>query len=86
MSWTCRLAREAATQFRRLSRDRQEQLCLALDALEEDPARGGVRPMKAGRFKGSLRKRVERYRIIFSLDPSSRSVEIAAILTRGKRA
>lgn len=82
MSFTCKLSRDAAKQLKKLPRKRQEQIALAIDALSEDPVGGDVRPIKAGKFRGALRKRVGRYRIIFSLDPSSRSVEIAAILVR----
>jgi len=82
MSFTCKLSRDAAKQLKKLPRKCQEQIALAIDALSEDPVGGDVRPIKAGKFRGALRKRVGRYRIIFSLDPSGRSVEIAAILVR----
>lgn len=82
MSFTCKLSRDAAKQLKKLPRKRQEGVARAINVLSEDPASGDVRPIKAGRFKGALRKRVGRYRIIFSLDPSSRSVEVAAILVR----
>jgi mRNA-degrading endonuclease RelE of RelBE toxin-antitoxin system len=85
MSWTSRLSKEAAKQFRRLPRDRQEQLAQAIEEMEEDPLRGDVRPLKSGRFRGALRKRVGRYRIIFSLDPEKRLIEIASILTRSEK-
>ena len=82
MSWTCRLSKEAAKQLRRLPRDRQRQLSQAVEEMEKDPLRGDVRPIKVGKFKGALRKRVGRYRIIFSLNPSEHLIEIATILTR----
>lgn len=85
MSWTCRLSKDAAKQLRRLPKDRQRQIAKAIDEMEEDPLKGDVRPIKGGRFKGALRKRVGRYRIIFSLESSERVVEIAAILTRTER-
>jgi len=65
-----------------LPQDRQQQLARAIDALEKEPTTGDVRPIKSGKFKGALRKRVGRYRIVFSLDPAKNLVEIAAILTR----
>lgn len=82
MSWISRLSEEAAKELRHLPRDRQEQLGRAIAEMEEDPLRGDVRPIKSGRFKGALRKRVGRYRIVFGLDPSERLIRIAAILTR----
>jgi len=85
MSWACRLSREAAKQLRRLPRERQKQLACAIDEMERDPTSGDVRPIKSGKFKGALRKRVGRYRIVFSLDPSEKYIEIAAILVRTEK-
>jgi len=53
--------------------------------MEKNPTTGDVRPIKSGKFKGALRKRVGRYRIVYSVDPSARRVEIAAILARTGR-
>lgn len=85
MSWTSKLSKEAAKELCRLPRDRQEQLSKAIEEMKEDPLKGDVRPIKSGKFKGALRKRVGRYRIVFSLDPSEGLVEIAAILIRTEK-
>ena len=82
MSWTCRLSKDAVKQLRRLPRDRRQQLAQAIEEMAEDPTGGDVRPIKSGKFKGALRKHVERHRIIFSIDTTASSVEIAAILAR----
>ena len=82
MSWTCNLSRQAAKQLRSLPRDRLEQVARAIDEIEEDPTLGDVRPIKSGRFKGALRKRVGPYRIVYSIDPEAREVHVAAILLR----
>ena len=82
MSWTYRLSREAAKQLRRLPRDRQQQIARALDEMQEDPFRGDVALIQSGRFKGVLRRRVGRYRIIFSVDRPNRVIQIAAIFLR----
>ncbi len=82
MTWECRFAREAERGFRRLPRDRRQQVARAIDEMTEDPSRGDVQPIKSGKFQGALRKRVGRYRIIFSLDPDQGFIDIAAILTR----
>ena len=82
MSWICSLSRQSAKQLRNLPRHRQEQLARAIEEMEKDPTAGDVRPIKSGRFKGALRKRAGRYRIVFSVDPSATTVEISAILTR----
>ena len=85
MSWACRLSQEEAKQLRRLPRERQRQLARAIDEMEHDPTSGDVRPLKSGKFKKALRKRVGRYRIVFSLDLSENCIEIAAILARTEK-
>jgi mRNA-degrading endonuclease RelE of RelBE toxin-antitoxin system len=50
--------------------------------MEEDPTQGDVRPIKSGKLRRALRKRVGPYRIIYSVDPATRRVDIAAILVR----
>ncbi|MBI4481662.1 MAG: type II toxin-antitoxin system RelE/ParE family toxin [Acidobacteria bacterium] len=85
MSWAYRFSTSAAKQFRRLPRDRQEQLSRAIEEMGEDPLKGDVLPVKSGKFKGALRKRVGPYRIIFSLAGSQRLIEVAAILHRTEK-
>jgi mRNA-degrading endonuclease RelE of RelBE toxin-antitoxin system len=82
MSWTCRLARQAAKQFRRLPQDRRKQIAQAIEEMGRDPTSGGVRPVKSGKFKGTLRKRVGRYRTVFTLSRETQTVDIAAIIVR----
>ena len=82
MSWTCRLSNQAAKQLRGLPQDRRKQIGSAIEEMERDPTNGDVRPIKSGRFKGTLRKRVGRYRIVFALEQANRMVDIAAIITR----
>jgi len=82
MSWTCRLSNQAAKQFRRLPKDRRKQMAQAIDKIGRDPTSGDVRPIKSGKFKGTLRKRVGSYRIVFALDRANKVVDVAAIITR----
>jgi mRNA-degrading endonuclease RelE of RelBE toxin-antitoxin system len=85
MSWVCKLSREAVKQLRRLPQGRQKQLVQAIAEMEEDPTNGDVRPIRSGKFKGTLRKRVGRHRIVFSLNPLMNCVEIAGILVRTEK-
>ena len=85
MTWDCRLSKEAEKDLRRLPRDRQEQLGRAIDEMTEDPLAGDVCPIRGGRFQGAMRKRVGRYRVVFSIDSDTRVVSIAGILTRSER-
>ncbi len=82
MSWACSLSRVAAKQLRGLPRDRQAQIARAVEEMEKDPTLGDVRPIKSGKLRGALRKRVGPYRIIYSVDPKAQRVDIAAILAR----
>lgn len=82
MSWDLRLSKLASKQFERLPRDRRAKLGEAFGKMSINPTSGDVRPIKVGKFQGALRRRVGHYRIIFSLDPANRLVEIAAILYR----
>jgi mRNA-degrading endonuclease RelE of RelBE toxin-antitoxin system len=50
--------------------------------MHDDPMRGDVLPLKGRQWQGRYRKRVGRYRIIFSLDHTDRIVEVSAILLR----
>lgn len=84
MSWVVNLSNDAAKQLRRLPVDRKEQISRAIDELCQDPLRGDVRPIKSGKFRGALRKRVGRYRIIFVLDRANRSALVGAILLRSE--
>jgi len=85
MSWEIRLSKEAVKELKRLPRDRRERLSEAIEEMAEDLLSGDVRAIKAGKFKGALRKRVGRYRIIFALNPEAKTVEIAAILLRSEK-
>ena len=82
MSWICRLSKQAAKQIRDLPQDRRKQIGSAIKEMERNAASGDVRLIKSGKFKGTLRKRVGRYRIVFSLDRAARMVDVAAIIVR----
>ena len=84
MTWTVRLSKDAAKQLRGLPKDRQRQILQALDEMADDPYRGDVIRIQSGRFKGVLRKRVGRLRIICSVDPRQKVVAVAAILQRSE--
>jgi len=58
MSWVCRLSKQAAKELARLPQDHRKQLAEAIEEMEEDPTSGDVRPIRSGKFKGILRKRV----------------------------
>ncbi len=85
MSWGIRLSKDAPRQLRRLAADREEQIARVLDDMSEDPLLGDVVPIKSGKFKGALRRRSGRYRIIFVLDPPARTIDIGAILLRSEK-
>lgn len=84
MNWVCRFSDEAVKQLYRLPPERQTQIARAITEMETDPMRGDVLPLK-GKFRNVYRKRVGRYRIIFTLDTTNRVIEIAAILARSEQ-
>ena len=82
MSWHAELSDVAERQFTRLSRNVQRRITAAIDALEADPFRGDVMPLKGRQWQGRYRKRVGRYRIIFVPHHDTHRLEISAILLR----
>lgn len=82
MTWHVELSEAAERQLARLPITVQRHIARAIDALEADPFRGDVIPLKGRRWRGRYRKRVGRYRIIFVLHHDSHIVEISAILLR----
>ena len=66
MIWDVRLAKAAAKQLEKLPRDYQTLLLKKLNEMRDDPFQGDVQPLKGKQHKGRYRKRVGRYRIIFT--------------------
>ncbi len=85
MNWGFRLSADAAKQLRRLPRDRQEQITRVMEQMRSDPFGGDAVPLKGGKFRGSLRRRVGRYRILFSIDLVERVINVGAIVPRTER-
>jgi len=85
MNWTIRLSKEAAKQLKGLPADRATLLRRRLREMGDDPLQGDVKPLKGKEWHGWYRKRVGRYRLIFTLDHSQHLVEVAAILKRDER-
>lgn len=84
MTWSAELSHEAERQLRRLPRTMQQRMARAIDELENDPLQGDVKALRGGRQR-RYRKRVGRYRIIFTLHHPDHIVEIAAIVIRDDR-
>jgi mRNA-degrading endonuclease RelE of RelBE toxin-antitoxin system len=85
MIWDVRLAKAAAKQLEKLPRDHQTLLLKKLNEMRDDPFQGDVQPLKGKHHKGRYRKRVGRYRIIFTSDHDNRVVEVSAILPRDEK-
>ncbi len=85
MIWTVHIHAEAAKQLRTIPPDRRRRILSDLTALEEDPFRGLVKPLKGKAHKGQYRKVSGRYRIIFKPVHTTRTVEVLAILLRNER-
>jgi mRNA interferase RelE/StbE len=85
MIWDVRLAKAAAKQLEKLPPDYQTLLLKKLNEMRDDPFQGDVQPLKGKQHKGRYRKRVGRYRIIFTPDHDNRVVEVSAILPRDEK-
>jgi len=81
MSWEVRLSREVVRYLSRLEERRRGRLMRALEDFRENPFIGDVKPIK-GR-KGTYRRRVGSYRIIYAVDYESHVVKILKVGTRG---
>ena len=82
MSWTVHLSPEAYKQLSRIPRDPQGTIAGAIDRMREDPFQGNVQPLRGKEWKGRYRKVAGRYRLIFILRYSEKTVEISQILLR----
>ena len=85
MNWRVELSHRSERQLKRLPRDAQRRLARAIDELEHNPFQGDVIPLKGREWQGRYRKRVGRYRIIFTPYQEARLVEISAILLRNEQ-
>ena len=85
MIWDVRLAKAAAKQLEKLPPDYQTLLLKKLNEMRDNPFQGDVQPLKGKQHKGRYRKRVGRYRIIFTPDHDNRVVEVSAILPRDEK-
>ena len=85
MTWSVRLAKEAASQLKQLPPDRQEFILSHLRAMKDDPFSGNVVRLKGKEGKGRFRKRAGRYRLIFIPHHSDGVIEISRILIRSEK-
>ena len=85
MTWSVRLAKEAANQLKELPPDRQEFVLSHLRAMKDDPFSGDLVRLKGQQGKGRFRKRVGRYRLIFTPYYSEHVIEISQILIRSEK-
>ena len=85
MIWTVVLAKEAARQVEDLPQDRQQLIRNHLREMAQDPFAGDVSPLKGKRWKGRYRRRVGRYRVIFTPFHREHVVEVSAILIRSEK-
>ncbi len=84
MAYSIRLAKEAVKQLKKIPQERQEQIRKSLREMVDNPFQGDVKPLQGKEWKGRYRRRVGRYRIIFSVDQQNHYVNVAAILPRNE--
>jgi mRNA interferase RelE/StbE len=81
MAYQLRIARRALKTLERLPQDARSAVKTALDALTEDPFGGDVKAL-TGEWKGFYRRRVGRYRILYTVDTKARIVSVESVAHR----
>ena len=79
MTWTLEFARSVPKSLRRLPL-RDHRAVMALEERRRDPLSGDVRRLT--NHPVSFRRRVGNYRILFDLDPASRTVLVHDVVRR----
>lgn len=82
MAWTITITRKARKQFLKLPKKIQEHIAHAIDEMESDPFRGDVKRLQNKKWDGHYRRRVGRYRLIFSPFHDQHIIEIREIVLR----
>jgi len=85
MNWTVKLSKRSVQQIKKLPLDRQNFIRQKLRQLEANPKQGDIRSIRAGKYKGSLRLRAGRFRIIFKLDEAMRLIDVTGVMLRNER-
>ena len=79
--WEVLLLRPARRYLSRLSRPDQERVLDALSALQEDPFKGDVRPLRG--HPGRWRLRIGSYRAVLRVDRDRYTIVVTSIGPRG---
>jgi mRNA-degrading endonuclease RelE of RelBE toxin-antitoxin system len=85
MTWTVRVHEHAAKQLKAVPPERRKRILDDIVALEDDPFRGLVNPLRGKQHKGKYRKVSGRYRFIFKLTYASKIVDVLAVLLRNEK-
>jgi mRNA-degrading endonuclease RelE of RelBE toxin-antitoxin system len=81
MNWTVRVMGPASRGLKKQPKNASQRIESALLDMRKDPFKGDVLPLK-GIHRGSLRRRIGPYRILFDVDIAARTVDILNILRR----
>jgi mRNA interferase RelE/StbE len=77
------IRRAAAKMLRKLPDDRRTQILLRLNTIAANPNRQNIDVKPLAGSNDQFRLRVGDYRVIFSLDPVARVLNVDAVGTRG---
>jgi mRNA interferase RelE/StbE len=80
MAWTLIVAKPALRQATRVPAKDQAKIASAISAMADDPFAGDV--LKLEGEKDRWRRRVGNYRIFFSVDKSTLTIAVSAIVRR----
>jgi mRNA-degrading endonuclease RelE of RelBE toxin-antitoxin system len=85
MIWVCNFTQDAQTDLEALPRAIQKRVARAVDIMETDPFRGGVKALVGPEWKGVFRRRMGSYRLLFTADHAGKTVFVVRILIRSER-
>jgi mRNA interferase RelE/StbE len=81
MTWGFLIANRAKRQLRRLSTDERDYIDAAFEEMRDDPYDGDIKFLKGTR--GTLRRRIGDWRILYEVNSNSRVIEILEVERRG---
>ena len=84
MSWNVVINRPAQRAFKVLPKKDTERIAAALRSMQQDPFGGDVVALR-GVHKGSFRRRIGSWRLLFDVDTETRTVSVNDILRRSSK-
>jgi mRNA-degrading endonuclease RelE of RelBE toxin-antitoxin system len=82
MNWDCEFTACAEEDLRSLPKAIQKRVARVLEQMASDPFQGDVKALHGEQRKGVFRRRIGDYRLLFSADPTGKTVIVQQISLR----